>query len=123
MELIRNGSKRVEFRRRAFARRITHIVIYATSPVRQLVGFCEVERVVRDTPDALWAQHGNAGGISRHILLQYLDGLTDAIAIVLRPFYPLANGLALPALGVARPPQSFQYLTESAFAALEKYAK
>ena len=122
MELIKNGIKRVEFRRRAFARTITHIVIYATSPVKQLVGFCEVERVVRDTPAALWTQHGADGGIPRAALLRYLDGLTDAIAIVLRSFYPLTNELALPALGVVRPPQSYQYLPKSAFAALTKYA-
>ena len=121
VELIKNGIKRVEFRRRAFARTITHIVIYATSPVKQMVGFCEVERVVRDTPAALWTQHGAAGGITRAALLRYLDGLTAAIAILLRPFRPLANRLALTTLGVARPPQSFQYLTKSAFAALAKH--
>lgn len=121
VELIKKGVKRVEFRRRAFARPITHIVIYATSPVKQLVGFCEVERVVRDTPATLWRQHGAAGGIPRATLFRYLDGLTAAIAIVLRPFNPLASGLALPAVGVARPPQSFQYLPKSAFAALTKH--
>lgn len=121
VELIKSGVKRVEFRRRAFARTITHVVIYATSPVKQLVGFCEVDRVVRGTPDALWTQHGADGGIPRATLFRYLDGLAAAIAIVLRPFCPLANRIALPALGVARPPQSFQYLTKSAFTALAKH--
>lgn len=96
-------------------------MIYATSPVKQLVGFCEVERVEQDTPAALWARHGSEGGIPRKTLFQYLDGLTTAIAIVLRPFYPLANELALPAFGVMRPPQSFQYLNKSVFATLSQH--
>lgn len=120
--LIKNGAKRVEFRRRPFARAITHIVIYATSPVKKLVGICEVERITKGTPAALWSRYGSEGGISREALFQYLNDLTNAIAIVLRPFCPVANELDLSAVGVARPPQSFQYLTKSVFLDLVRRA-
>ena len=116
--LIRDGVKRVEFRRRPFARAVTHIVFYATSPVRRLVGFCEVEDVVRDTPASLWSQHGDYGGIERETLLRYLDGLTSATAIILRPFSPIEGNWDLWSIGVRRPPQSFQYLSRGSFEAL-----
>ena len=116
--LIRDGVKRVEFRRRPFARVVTHIIFYATSPVRRLVGFCEVEDVVSDTPASLWSQHGDYGGIDRETLLRYLDGLTSATAIVLRPFSPIKGNCDLWSLGVRRPPQSFHYLSRDSFEAL-----
>ena len=118
VDLIKKGGKRVEFRRRPFARTITHIVIYATSPVKKLVGVCEVERVIQDAPAALWARYGWGGGISRDALFRYLDGLMYGIAIVLRSFRSFVNLLDLSALGVERPPQSFRYLNKSVFADL-----
>ena len=58
VELIRDGVKRVEFQHRPFARDVARIVIYATGPVKKLVGFCEVEGMVEDTPAVLWARYG-----------------------------------------------------------------
>ena len=58
VELISGGVKRVEFRRRPFARDVARIVIYATGPVKKLVGFCEAEKLVEDTPAARWARYG-----------------------------------------------------------------
>ena len=118
VELIRSGDKRVEFRRRPFARRISHIVIYSTAPVQQLVGFCEVEQVVTAPPATLWSSHASNAGITREALLKYLDGLNTAVAIVIKKFIPLEKPTTLPDIGVKTPPQSFQYLDRSAFHAL-----
>lgn len=118
VELIRAGMKRVEFRRRPFARDVACVVIYATSPVRKLAGFCEVEGAVVDTPAVLWARCGPAAGLSREALFRYLDGVDRGFAIELGPFRPFADGLALSALGIDRPPQSFRYLPVSALADL-----
>ena len=120
--LIRNGVKRVEFRRRPFAQDVACVVIYATSPVKKLVGFCEVEGMVVDTPAALWARYGPVAGLSRESLFRYLNGVERGLAIQLGPFRPFAYGIALPASGIERPPQSFRYLPESALAGLVKRA-
>ena len=118
VELIRGGMKRVEFRRRPFARDVACVVIYAAAPVKKLVGFCEVEGAVLDTPAALWARYGPAAGLSREALFLYLNGVDFGFAIELGPFRPFADGLALSALGIDRPPQSFRYLPVSALADL-----
>lgn len=123
VDLIVNGVKSVEFRRRPFAKSISHIVIYSTTPVKRLVGVCEVERVVMDTPAALWYDHGDKGGITREALFAYLEGLLTATAIVIRKFIPLTTEMHLPEIGIERPPQSFQYLNDIAFASLtQKFA-
>ena len=118
VELIRNGAKRVEFRRRPFARNISHIVIYSTAPVQRLVGFCEVEQVVTAPPATLWSRYARNGGITREALLEYLEGLSTAVAIVIKKFIPLKRLTALPEIGVKAPPQSFQYLDHFAFHSL-----
>ncbi len=123
VELIRNGVKRVEFRRRTFARTISHIVIYSTAPVQRLTGFCEIEQVVTGAPTTLWSSYGHVGGITREALLKYLTGLNTAVAIIIKNFIPLPKWPALPEINIKRPPQSFQYLDNSAFRFLtEKYA-
>lgn len=118
VRLIREGVKRVEFRRRPFARRLTHIVIYETGAARRVAGVCVVEAVARAAPAELWRRYGDVGGIDRDRLLRYLDGAALGTAIVLGTFTPVAGGGGLSALGVRRPPQSFQYLAWSCLEAL-----
>lgn len=121
MELIQNGVKRVEFRRNRLAREVSCVVIYATSPIKRIVGICEVEQVVRDTPSNLWANHGANGGISREALLKYLAQLALATAIIIRKFHPFADNLDLRAIGVKKAPQSFQYLNAGALFKLRQH--
>ena len=118
VELIRKGAKCVEFRRRPFARAISHIVIYSTAPVQRLVGFCEVDQVVTGPPATLWSRYKRNGGITREALLKYLEGLNTAVAIVIKRFIPLERLAALPEIGIKHPPQSFQYLDDRAFHSL-----
>lgn len=120
-DLIASGEKRVEFRRCNFARNITSVVIYSTSPDQKVVGVCEVEQVIRSTPSALWKEHGKVAGITREALFGYLKGVRDATAIVLRNFHWFVPDLRLPMLGIERAPQSFQYLRPSAVAVLDRH--
>ena len=121
VDLIARGEKRVEFRRSNFARNISRVVIYSTSPDQRIVGFCEVKQVVRSTPSALWKEHGKVAGIMREALFGYLKGMRDATAIVLSDFRWFVPGLRLPMLGIERAPQSFQYLSPSAVAVLDRH--
>lgn len=121
VDLIARGEKRVEFRRSSFARNISRVVIYSTSPERRVVGFCEVKQVIRSTPSALWREHGKVAGITREALFGYLKGMRDATAIVLSDFHWFVPGLGLSMLGIERAPQSFQYLSPSAVAMLDRH--
>ena len=121
VDLIARGEKRVEFRRGNFARNISRVVIYSTSPDRRIVGVCEVKQIVRSSPSALWKEYGKAAGITRMALLGYLKGMRDATAIVLGDFHGFASDLRLPMPGIERAPQSFQYLSPRTVAALERH--
>lgn len=121
-DLVCSGEKRVEFRRHNFKRDVTHVVLYSTSPVRRLVGMCEVSEVVRDTPDELWRNHSEWAGIEHEALLRYLEGVTAATALVLRPFRAFEGDVDLSVLGLERAPQSFQYLSHDDLALLSEHA-
>ena len=120
-DLIASGEKRVEFRRGNFARNINRVVIYSTSPDQKIMGVCEVDQVIRSTPSSLWKEHGKVAGITREALFGYLRGMRDATAIVLRNFHWFVPDLRLPMLGIERAPQSFQYLSPSAVAVLDRH--
>lgn len=122
VDLIRDGNKLVEFRRTNFRREFEYVIVYATSPEKRIAGYCEVSEVTRRSPEELWSEHGQNGGITRDRLLKYLDGLSMATAIVIRKFHDIGDMLTLSAIGVPRAPQGFQYLDKSVIDSLERYS-
>jgi predicted transcriptional regulator len=109
-ERILRGEKLVEFRRRPVGGHVTHIVIYATAPVRAVVGVAEINGVRQASPAVLWKAFGRVGGIERAKFFEYFEGVVEGFAYVLggaRFCAPLRLGSdGLP----PRAPQAFQYL-------------
>jgi predicted transcriptional regulator len=111
---IISGEKRVEFRRSWAAVPVDYLAIYATAPVKRIVAFVEVGRVVRGSKTRLWEiSREEGGGITRRKLFAYLDGKKEAVALELKRSVQLATGVdPLDIFGPDfRPPQSFRYLT------------
>lgn len=113
-EAILEGRKRVELRRVAISADTTHAVIYATAPVRAVVGWFEVEGIDESSQTDIWSRHGGVSGITRREHRDYYAGASRAIAIKIAKAHRLSESLDLAVLpGVKRPPQSFQYLDPS----------
>ncbi len=107
------GEKLVEFRRRAAARPVTHILIYATSPICAVVGVAEVERVERGSPASLWRAFGNVGGIDRASFFDYFSGVREGFAYVVRRTWLCPSPINLGREGLPRTaPQAFQYVDD-----------
>jgi predicted transcriptional regulator len=110
-ERILNGEKQVEFRRRPLGRDATHIVIYATAPVRAVVGVAEIDGVEHASPRALWSTFGPVGGIARDKFFDYFAGVSAGYAYRLGAVMWCATPLPLGRSGLpTRAPQAFQYL-------------
>jgi predicted transcriptional regulator len=111
-DAILAGTKRVEFRRVGFATAPTHVVVYATSPVMKVVCWFRVVAIEHAAPSTLWGKYRHVAGISHKDFGRYFKGTRRGVAIrvgkVVRPTSPLP----LKKLGVRRPPQGFQYLSE-----------
>lgn len=119
---ILDGSKEVEFRRTSLAPDVSHIVIYATSPVQRVVGTFEVAGVEKAVPDALWDTYAAVGGIARDAYTGYFAGTDTGYAIKVRHPRLLDTPLRLDELSPAlRPPQSYQYLRDEALTNVTPY--
>lgn len=114
---ILDGSKRVEFRRVWATQKISHLVIYSTSPEMKVVATVEIADVLQESQRNLWeAAKKYGGGLTRKELRAYFSGLSKGYALVLDKVKPLVKPLTLAELGNGiRAPQSYAYLTTDQF--------
>jgi predicted transcriptional regulator len=111
---IMDGRKRVEFRKTVFSQTPTHVVVYASSPMKKVLGYFEVDEVDVDAVDALWARYAAVGGIAEDVFRAYYAGRQSGVALGVERVVALTVPMPLQALGVANgPPQSFMYLHHS----------
>jgi len=111
---IMAGTKRVEFRKTMFRRTVTHVAIYASTPVQRIIGVFRVAAVEHAEPAALWRRHARHGGITSEAFELYYEGSMAGLAIGIADVVSLTEPLALAELGGSvTPPQSFRYLSAS----------
>lgn len=109
-EKILSGEKQFEYRKVGFTRKISHVVIYVTSPVCKIVGEFEVSKILESSPQELWEKTKVAAGISSDFFFQYYAGRSSGVALqicatkryknAIDPYKTWANFY---------PPQSFRY--------------
>jgi predicted transcriptional regulator len=111
-EAILDGTKTVEFRKRALAHDVLEVWIYATSPISRVVGRFFVDEVVDGTPAEIWRAYGSQGCISKQDYCKYYRFSERAYGILVRcaerlPAVSLEEFEPKPAV-----PQSYSYLPE-----------
>lgn len=114
-EQILAGTKTVELRRvRPNVQADCPVLIYASSPVMELVGIAKVRAVHTGSLEAMWSQYGHVSGVDRETFDNYFDGLEQAVVVELYAVERLRRGVPLLELrrrvSGFRPPQSFRYL-------------
>ena len=119
---ILEGRKKVEFRKRPFKRPVSHVVIYASSPVQRVIGWFETTQTDQMSPNSLWSRFAEIGEISRQDFRQYYGNAESGVAIHVRKSHSLKRPLPLRSVSLAPPPQSFSYLPHSAIGRLQKQA-
>jgi predicted transcriptional regulator len=117
-ELIFAGKKTVELRRtRPKVSPGDLVLVYVSSPAKQLQGAFEVKKMISAAPSTLWRKVGKNSGIARAEFLDYFRGKTQAHAVVIRRVWKLSGPIDLSTLrrqkGGFRPPQSFHYISTS----------
>jgi len=117
-ELLVGGQKTVELRRiRPRAPVGTIVLLYASSPQRELVGTCTVAAIGQATPDQIWKLHGSKTGICRTDFRAYFNGTTQAVAITVTNPRRFDRPISLPRLRSKwidfQPPQSFRYVSNA----------
>jgi len=115
-ESIFNGKKKYEYRKTRFSiSNIQKIIVYASSPIKKIVGEFHIAEIIQDTPELIWLRTGNLAGIRREIFFHYFTGKNIGYAIRIKhakkyrvPYDPrdVVEGFI--------PPQSFMYINTSA---------
>jgi len=81
-QAIMNGTKRFEFRRRIFRNeKVDTAYIYATSPVRKIVGRIVIARIIETDLPHLWRLSSEYSGLHEEEFLSYFHGLDKGFAI------------------------------------------
>lgn len=111
-ESIINGRKKYEFRKNAFSKKnIGRVYIYSTTPIKKIIGFFKVSKIIEDKPSTLWHQLKDEAGISEEEFFDYFKnreiGFALEIAEVEKFENPVDPKIIFPNFV---PPQSFCYI-------------
>jgi predicted transcriptional regulator len=110
---IFSGEKRFEFRRVIFrSPSVKKIVVYASSPVQQVIGEFEVRRVLSLEKGELWRRTRKHSGIEKEYFDEYFGNRSTGHAIEITSPVRYQQPMKLESICDSnRPPQSFCYLS------------
>lgn len=114
-EAILDGVKTVELRRTVPKIVVpTRALLYATTPVRALIGTCIITRVQSADLAVLWREYGSRSDLRYHEFQQYFNGMDAGTALALTQPRAFSQRIPLHDLRAKprgfRPPQSFSYV-------------
>jgi len=108
---IFDGSKRYEYRRTIFKRvEVKTVVVYASDPIKKVIGEFDIGDILHEEPQVLWAKTGEQAGITRKRFLEYFADKMKGYAIKVKETRIYDTPVPLNKLMVSWPPQSFMYL-------------
>lgn len=106
-----SGKKKYEFRRNPIRHDLTHVIIYASSPIKKIIGVAEVQKVMVASPSATWEQSKQVAGISRKAFREYFQGKKQAYAIKIKKIIQFGKWISPVAMDNGfKVPQSFTYV-------------
>lgn len=109
---IFDGSKKYEYRRAIFKNyEVSRVVVYASDPIRRVIGEFEIEDILHDELKVLWAKTKSHAGISKKRFFEYFKNKSKGYAIKVKTTRMYDAPLQLNGLTVSSPPQSFVYLS------------
>lgn len=110
---IFDGTKKFEFRRSIFKNgNIKSIIVYASSPVQQVIGEFEIDEVLNYDLSTLWDMTQEFSGISEKFYYDYFANKEQGFAIKIKNTKKYSNPKCLRADFNLSPPQSFAYWTD-----------
>lgn len=105
--MILDGTKQWEFRKSIFSsgNSIDKVYIYATAPIKQVIGEFKVDVIINDTPTNLWQRTHKENGLSEEEFYDYFKGTDRGYAIGIKDVVKYDTPITLP----FHAPQNFRY--------------
>lgn len=108
---IFEGKKRFEFRKAIFKNpSVKTVVVYASSPVQQVIGEFEIDSIFSLEPSELWEKTKEYSGITEEFFFEYFSDKEVAHAIKIKKARKYKKPLCLRQDFKVSPPQSYMYL-------------
>lgn len=107
---ILDGTKEYEFRKIKCKTNVDGIIIYCTSPIKQVVAEADIDTILEDTPENVWSKTKKKSGITKEFFFEYYEGKEKAIAYKLTNLNIFDTPKTLADYGVSAAPQSFVYV-------------
>lgn len=121
-DLIKSGEKTIELRR--IAPKVNPgdvLIIYESTPVKQITAFCAIDEMIIAEPEKLWEKANGTTGLSHDSFMRYFEGKSQAAGIKLGNVHLLKKPKPLSAISMnLRAPQSYRYLGQEEFRILTK---
>ena len=107
IEKILSGEKKYEFRK-SFPDGVEAMLIYATNPIKRIVGIAFVEKVMRGRKKEIWDETRVYGGIKEKEYVDYFGDCDEVCAIKINSVWKISEPIELG----FRPPQSYMFQTK-----------
>ena len=107
---IFNGNKKFEYRRTIFRKPVERIVVYASSPVKMVIGEFVIKDIFFEELDSLWGRTKQHSGISRRHFYSYFSDKDKGYAIKVGKIIKYQTPHHLHDLYGIKAPQSFTYV-------------
>lgn len=78
------GQKKVEFRRQIFDQNVERVYVYASHPVKKLVGYFDIDKVYCESPLVLWNTYNKVGSIAKTDYTAYFNNCNYGYAIIVK---------------------------------------
>ena len=109
-EKITLGKKKYEFRKKLCTENIDKIYLYATSPVKKVVGEVEILEKYSMKKEKLWEETCEESGISEEFFEEYFKNQSRACAYKLGKAVRYETPVELIRMGISYVPQSYVYI-------------
>ena len=110
VDKIVSGKKKYEFRKFRCREGIDTIVIYATAPIKRVIGEVALVDIIEGDVEYVWRKTRDFGGILEKDYMAYYKGRKGAIAYQLGEVTLYDKPMELKDLGLDYVPQSFAYI-------------
>jgi predicted transcriptional regulator len=107
---IFRGTKKFEYRRTIFREPVGRVVVYASSPVKKVVGEFSIMDILFEDLHSLWCRTKQHSGISRSYFYLYFSNKEKGYAIKIGKIIRYKTPHLLQDLYGIKPPQSFAYI-------------
>ena len=102
-----------EFRKSLFKRSdVKFVVIYASAPIKRVVGEFEIEDILSDDVNTIWERTKEYSGITKVFYTSYFQKKKTANAIRIGHLTRYEEAKSLSDYNVHQAPQSFCYISE-----------